>query len=146
MDGETGASISTKWEERLQDAKEWGVGEEDSARRVWKSVGITVVECRKECMSKAGRQTAVLEGPPSGHQHEFLMAQILRTTALKHAENSTSQNDESSLPIPEPSEIPSWQGLSREQKFARANSNCLKYPTQCKASGKSKGGHLFGPK
>lgn len=62
---------SGKRDYRMQ--RSGGIGEEDSARRVWKSVGITVVECSRECLSKAGRQTAVLEGPPSGHQHEFLM-------------------------------------------------------------------------
>ena len=54
MDGGTWASISTKWEETLQNAKELGVEEEESARRMWK-MEQQLWNAVWECMSKAGK-------------------------------------------------------------------------------------------
>lgn len=58
MGGESGASFpqSERRDYRMPRSGAWG--KKTVLRRMWKSVGTTVMECGRECMSKAGRQIA----------------------------------------------------------------------------------------
>lgn len=58
MGGASGASFPPRERRdyRVQRSRAWG--EKTVLRRMWKSVGTAVMECGRECRSKAGRQIA----------------------------------------------------------------------------------------